>query len=356
MQQPLALTQAKIVEIETNVPQTAEAAKTVEIERTAFPAVETELPASSGLQPMTAPEPWLRMFDHKNIPSFPQISALKTPGLPEAPPAPSQAPGFHSSGYQPFAIPSPPHLETPSVETQSPEAHPPEAPPPAVLETLTLVDFKPGSSAGEAVPAANINARLEAASEPEKEAVRPSLPRRKTRMTLVQEFDITKLVAETETQSQKVIPIETVDDFNAAMHYFTGQAEGRTYTAELRFRASFTPIQDMKVTSEPEAATVTDDNDWIVAENVFSPEVSEAARVAPPVNSAFNMLDLIDESYRTIQANPTFSQSRQGQAGLSVDWSQPIAKLPDVQQGLMGGITGNTRGNRAQYRNHWSKR
>lgn len=190
--------------------------------------------------------------------------------------------------------------------------------------------------------------------------------RRKTRMTLVQEFDISKLVVETETQSQKVIPIETVDDFNSAMHYFTGQAEGRTYTAELRFRASFTPIQEMKVTSEPEAmpsqsssidSTDTIDSTgagWIVADNCFSPEASEQAK--PVANSGFSMLDLIDEGYRTLQANPTFAQSRQAASGLAIDYSQPIAKLPPVSTGLMGGVSGGTKGSGAQYKGHWSKR
>lgn len=253
----------------------------------------------------------------------------------QGPPIFRTAPGF-------------PAVPTPN-QASAVDAVTPEAPPAVLMESLTLVDFKPPTNVFEepvmAAPASE-TAPTEAA---------PALRRRKTRMTLVQEFDITKLVAETETQSQKVIPIETVDDFNAAMHYFTGQAEGRTYTAELRFRASYTPIQDMKVTSEPETAPTTEDN-WIVAENVFAPTASEAPRVASPANSGFNMLDLIDESYRTIQANPTFSQARQGQAGLSVDWSQPIAKLPDVQHGLMGGMIGNTKGTGAQYKNHWNKR
>jgi hypothetical protein len=184
--------------------------------------------------------------------------------------------------------------------------------------------------------------------EPAQKLRRP----RKTRMTLVQEFNIPKLIAETETQSQMVLPMDNVDDFNAAMHYFTGQAPGRTYTAELRFRAAFTPIQDMKVTSEPEPVAET--GNWIVADNCFTPAASEPPRAS--ANSGFNMLDLIDQSYTTIQSNPTFSQSRQASPGLAIDYSQPIAKLPDVQTGLMGGVAGGTKGSGAHYKNHWSKR
>lgn len=357
-EQPIVMTPAqaaKTVEIESVPTQPPELAKTVEIERPAPQEISPqseELPASSGLQPMTAPEPWLRMFNHHSSPSFPPLPGAQLPNFQQAAPSSRQSPGFQAPvfqapGFQPSHTPASARFSAPLSDGHLPEEHLPEAPPPAVMDTLTLVDFKPGP-----VDVKETAATPETAEEP---APAP-LPRRKTRMTLVQEFDITKLIAETETQSQKVVPIETVDDFNAAMHYFTGQAEGRTYTAELRFRASFTPIQDMKVTSEPEAASVTDDNDWIVADNVFSPAASEAPRVAPPPNSGFNMLDLIDESYRTIPANPTFSQSRQGQVGLSVDWSQPIAKLPAVQEGLMGGMSGNTKGNGAQYKNHWSKR
>lgn len=269
-----------------------------------------------------------------------------------SPAAPSfQAPQLFNTRPGFPAAPAP--LPAPEVESPAPEA-----PPAALMESLTLIDFKPPAPVSDQPPAPQ---QLESSPLPKSDALpvaheaAPPLPRRKTRMTLVQEFNITKLVAETETQSQKVIPIESVDDFNAAMHYFTGQAEGRTYTAELRFRASFTPIQDMKVVSEPEVETAPADN-WIVADDVFAPAASTAPHMAPPANSGFSMLDLIDESYRTIQANPTFSQSRQGQAGLSVDWSQPIAKLPDVQTGLMGGMVGNTKGNGAQYKNHWSKR
>lgn len=265
---------------------------------------------------------------------------------------------------------SPPTPATPAVV----EFEMPERPPAAtlILERLSFIPqetpaITPGvelanTATPDVAPATDFTPQTNStvASDVAPAADLAPRARRKTRMTLVQEFDITKLVAETETQSQKVIPIETVDDFNSAMHYFTGQAEARTYTAELRFRASFTPIQEMKVTSEPEALPAQGDSidstgaSWIVADDCFSQAASEQAK--PVANSGFSMLDLIDEGYRTLQANPTFTQSRQAASGLAIDYSQPIAKLPPVSTGLMGGVSGGTKGSGAQYKGHWSKR
>jgi len=175
-------------------------------------------------------------------------------------------------------------------------------------------------------------------------------PRRKTRMTLIHDLDVTKLVAETETQSQKVIDINSVDDFNSAMHYFTGQAECRTYTAELRFRAQFTPIsQNMVVASAP---VQEEEDNWLSADSFVPARTFEQP---PSPHASFNMLDLIDEGYKPLTANPTYAQVHRGEPGLAIDYSQPIAKLPPVQYGLLGGGSPKRPSN-PNSKSRWSKK
>ena len=187
------------------------------------------------------------------------------------------------------------------------------------------------------------------------------------RRTIVQEFDISKLVKATERKTVEVkkLELEPEPQFDSAMHYFTGAAERMTYTAELRFRASYTPPEKKEVAPPPEAGWNRGDDDTSSGSNNntfgfkflndFVPPRQDLP--APQPRSGFNMLDLIDEGYRTVQPNPTFSQTRgPGKVEVAVDWVNSGGKLPpSSREGLAGGFGGATKAPVNQYKKNWLK-
>lgn len=199
------------------------------------------------------------------------------------------------------------------------------------------------------------------------EAETPSKPQRRT---IVQEFDISKLVRATERQTVEVkkleLEAEAEPQFDSAMHYFTAAAERMTYTAELRFRASYTPPEKKEVAPPPpEAGWNRTDDDMSSGSNNntfgfkflndFVPPRQDFPAAQP--RSGFNMLDLIDEGYRTVQPNPTFSQTRgPGKVEVAVDWVNSGGKLPpSSREGLAGGFGGATKAPVNQYKKNWLK-
>lgn len=171
------------------------------------------------------------------------------------------------------------------------------------------------------------------------------------RKTIAQEFNLPKLLAETETQTQQVLNMEPPKDFDSAMHYFTGNAERMTYTSELRFRAQFTPNVDeviQEIKSEPEQMP-----QWLQVDDTAPPSMAPHV----PQNSGFSMLDLIDESYRPIQANPVYSSSR-GQVHVELEYSaQHAGRLPPSQAGMSGLAGGMGSATRAgAFKSKWSKK
>lgn len=189
------------------------------------------------------------------------------------------------------------------------------------------------------------------------------------RRTIVQEFDISKLVKETERKTQEVkkLELEPEPQFDSAMHFFTAAAERMTYTAELRFRASYTPAERKEVVSEPppeaswhqtgdETASGSNNTFGFKFLNDFVPPRQDL-----PVSTSskgFNMLDLIDEGYRTVQPNPTFSQTRgAGKVEVAVDWVNSGGRLPpSSRDGLAGGFGGATKAPANQYKKNWLKK
>ncbi|MBX9693357.1 MAG: hypothetical protein K2Z81_13300 [Cyanobacteria bacterium] len=228
-----------------------------------------------------------------------------------------------------------------------------------------------------------------------------------SRSTMVREFDVTKLVAEAARRAESQLGDETAlnivaqepkgwHDFDESVHsllaraeqapdesklendseseavqYFYGQAEGQTYTAELRFRARFSPKIDEPEPSgdsavapqsygsqgsapptiapqsfgsqgsapqgaaprasgaqgfEPQGSAPTSFAPPAFAPQSFAPQnfaapqsyfsqsfaplPQEQGQAASPSNS-FSMLDVIDEGYRVLPSTPqTFASNR----------------------------------------------
>ncbi len=218
-------------------------------------------------------------------------------------------------------------------------------------------------------------ARAEAQAPPVVEAMktmeldRPTAVARGLRMrkaTIVQEFDITKLLKETETQTQKVLNLEPEQKFDSAMHYFSAAAERMTYTAELRFRANYTPEQKKAQTAAPppeaswnqvsdDASSGSNNTFGFKFLNDFEPPSTPLPAV-PQRGSAFNMLDLIDEGYKTVQPNPTFAQTRgPGKVEVAVDWVNNGGRLPASREGLGGNLGGGTKPPANAFKKNWLK-
>jgi hypothetical protein len=218
-------------------------------------------------------------------------------------------------------------------------------------------------------------ARAEAQAPPVVESMktmeldRPTAVARGLRMrkaTIVQEFDITKLLKETETQTQKVLNLEPEQKFDSAMHYFSAAAERMTYTAELRFRANYTPEEKkaQAAAPPPEASWNQVSDDASSGSNntfgfKFLNDFEPPSTPLPPMQqkgSAFNMLDLIDEGYKTVQPNPTFAQTRgPGKVEVAVDWVNNGGRLPASREGLGGNLGGGTKPPANAFKKNWLK-
>ncbi|MDZ4836038.1 MAG: hypothetical protein SGJ27_19855 [Candidatus Melainabacteria bacterium] len=269
-----------------------------------------------------------------------QTAAPTTPSITEvqAEPSPTE---FHSEQQPAYEYKSPTPFRSPSAfKDDAPQAVHPD----------------PVAQAEQSASASQFNQEFDRTVVPES---------RVHKRTIVQEFDITKLLKETQRQTQEVMKLPPEPEFDSAMHYFSASAERMTYTAELRFRANYTPAEKKEAPSEqpPEAAWnhVADENSsgsnntfGFKFLNDFTPPKQDLP-VAP--NTGFNMLDLIDEGYRSVQPNPTFSQTRgPGKVEVAVDWVNSNGRLPPAsREGLAAGL-GATKAPSNQYKKSWSKK
>ncbi len=206
----------------------------------------------------------------------------------------------------------------------------PAPPPQGIFGTPPVPYPVPGSAGGSPAPAP---------AEPVPAGIeKPS--RRKTR---VQEFDITDLVARA-TPSPEV---EAQPDL--AIDYFTGAAESRTYTAELRFRAQFTEQTPAPpVVSEQQPAP----EQWSAAES-FAPPSDEHARIHQ-YSDFNNMLDLVDERYQPIPSVNFQQGAVRQQPEVEVEFTQNSSRLSNSSGGLASGL-GVTKSTGRQ-KNRWSKK
>ncbi len=173
------------------------------------------------------------------------------------------------------------------------------------------------------------------------------------RRTIVQEFDIPKLVKHT-----REVPVEVeeqkADGLSSAMMYFTGNAEKTTYTSELRFRAMCALERDSELDSSVNAAQdlPPQEEQWNQIDS-FAPPQEEPPRILP--SSGLSMLDVIDQGYKTLLTGPeSFAPPRQIE--VEVDYSQPQSRLLPPQTGLSRGLGTSTKGGGSVSKNRWSKK
>ncbi|HEY9784004.1 MAG TPA: hypothetical protein V6D17_01290 [Candidatus Obscuribacterales bacterium] len=128
------------------------------------------------------------------------------------------------------------------------------------------------------------------------------------------------------------------------LRYFFGEAEGKTYTAELRFRAQYAPEQNSAAPQvvPPPAAAHPPMN--------FTPPQNEAPRILEN-HAQLNVLDLINERFQALPDAPkNIIHSRQPQ--IELDCSQSNSKLPAPSTGLAGELNVRKMGKSQR----WSKK
>lgn len=174
------------------------------------------------------------------------------------------------------------------------------------------------------------------------------------RMTIGQEFDIPKLVAHT---TEIALGVQNQhsdsDDLSSAMMYFAGHAGKSTYTAELRFRAHCATERANELDSSINSVQPLpqEEEQWLQLDS-FAPPQEETPRILP--SSGLSMLDVIDQSYKTILTGPeSFAPPRQVE--VEVDYSQAQSRLHPPQSGLSGGL-GSTKAGGNSFKNRWSKK
>ncbi|MBK9144977.1 MAG: hypothetical protein IPM23_20990 [Candidatus Melainabacteria bacterium] len=133
----------------------------------------------------------------------------------------------------------------------------------------------------------------------------------------------------------------------AGFHYFSGAAEGRTYTAELRFRDQFAADNRPDVTGDAmeSAGIETADQQWNSLGDFspppmdFSPEAFDT-NTDESSSSTMSMLDIIDEGYQPLNPTPRGYLSRP--AEVMVNYGENETSLSSRPGGLMGGGLGES--------------
>lgn len=148
-----------------------------------------------------------------------------------------------------------------------------------------------------------------------------------------------------------------IEKKSTGFHYFSGAAEGKTYTAELRFRDQFAADQSPDLTGDSleSSGIETADREWnslgdfSPAPMDFSPDavdlepVDMSPEILDPANSdssAMGMLEIIDEGYQPLNPTPRGYLSRP--AEVRVNYGENETSLSSRPGGLMGGGLGES--------------
>ncbi|MGD9684886.1 MAG: hypothetical protein AB7W16_27280 [Candidatus Obscuribacterales bacterium] len=137
-----------------------------------------------------------------------------------------------------------------------------------------------------------------------------------------------------------------LEENTTGFHYFSGAAEGKTYTAELRFRNQFAADQAENQSKQDSPRMEAADQEQWNSLSDFSPEPMDFSPDAVDPNSeetdssSMSMLAIIDEGYQPLNPTPRGYLSRP--AEVRVNYGENESSLSSRPDGLMGGGLGES--------------